>query len=260
LVNARQVKTVPGRKRDWNDAPWLQKLQTLGLLQGSFRPDAEMGVLRTRLRHRAPLIEHRAPHILHRPQALKLMNLQVSEVRTEITGVTGQAILRAIVGGERDPLKRAQWRNPAWKSSTDQIATALTGTWRDERLCMLKQALELSDDYTAKLRACDAQIERQCAPMKPRVESDDAPPPLPPVKPGSQSTHQPAYNVRAHLVRLTGVDLVAVMGISAALAQTIRSEIGTDMSRFPTVKHCCSWLGLAPHHDISGAGCCALGR
>jgi transposase len=252
LVNARHVKTVPGRKSDWNDAQWLQKLHTLGLLQSSFRPDAEMCVLRTLLRHRAQLIEHRAPHILHMQQALKLMNIQLSEVLTDITGVTGQAILRAILGGERDPLKLAQWRNPACKSSTDQIAKALTGTWREELLFILKQAVELYDDYTAKLRECDAQIERQFAAMKPRFESDDPSPPMPPVKPGSTSKNQPAYNVRAHLMRLTGVDLVAVTGISASLAQTILSEIGTDMSRFPTVKHFCSWLGLAPHNDISG--------
>ena len=138
LVNARHVKTVPGRKSDWNDAQWLQKLHTLGLLQSSFRPDAEMCVLRTLLRHRAQLIEHRAPHILHMQQALKLMNIQLSEVLTDITGVTGQAILRAILGGERDPLKLAQWRNPACKSSTDQIAKALTGTWREELLFILK--------------------------------------------------------------------------------------------------------------------------
>jgi transposase len=128
LVNARHVKTVPGRKSDWNDAQWLQKLHGLGLLHASFRPDAEMRILRTLLRHRAELIEHRAPHILHMQQALKLMNIQLSEGLTDITGVTGQAILRAIVHGERDPLTLAQLRNPACKSSEDDIAKALTGT------------------------------------------------------------------------------------------------------------------------------------
>jgi transposase len=108
LVNARQVKTVPGRKTDWNDAQWLQKLHRLGVLPAAFRPDAEMWILRTLLRHRTTLIAHRAPHILHMQKALKLMNIQLSEVLTAITGVTGQAILRAIVHGERDPLKLAQ--------------------------------------------------------------------------------------------------------------------------------------------------------
>src|SRR6185436_3225879 len=97
LVNARHVKTVPGRKSDWNDGQWLQKLHGFGLLQGSFRPDAEMRALRTLLRHRAELIQHRAPHILHMQQALKLMNIQLAEVLSDVTGVTGQAVLRAMV-------------------------------------------------------------------------------------------------------------------------------------------------------------------
>lgn len=252
LVNARHVKTVPGRKSDWNDAQWLQKLHALGLLQGSFRPDAEMCILRTLLRHRATLIAHRAPHILHMQKALKLMNLQLSAVLTDITGVTGQAILRAIVHGERDPLRLAQLRTAACKSSADVIAKALTGTWRDEQVFILTQALELFDFYTRQIAACDAQIERQFAAMKPRFTSDEPSMPLPRVKPGSKSKNQPSYNARTYLMRLTGVDLVAVTGISASIAQTILAEVGTDMGKFPTVKHFCSWLGLAPHNDISG--------
>jgi transposase len=252
LVNARHVKTVPGRKTDWNDAQWLQKLHLLGLLQGSFRPDAEMRALRTLLRHRAELIERRAPHILHMQQAFKLMNIQLSEVLSDITGVTGQAILRAIVAGERDPVKLAQLRNPGCKSSEDEIAKALTGTWQDELLFILQQMLDLYDYYTARISECDTRIERQFTAMKPRFESDDPLPPHPPAKPGSKSKNKPNYDARAHLQRITGVDLVGVMGISASIAQTIVAEIGTDMSQFPTVKHFCSWLGLAPHNDISG--------
>jgi hypothetical protein len=144
LVHTRQVKTVPGRKSDWNDAQWLQKRQTLGWLQGAFRPNAERCVWRTRLRHRAELLAHRAPHILHRQKALNLMNLQWSDVLTDITGVTGQAILRAIVHGERDPLRLAQWRHPACQSSADDMATALTGIWQEAHLFILKQALEMA--------------------------------------------------------------------------------------------------------------------
>jgi transposase len=121
------------------------------------------------------------------PQALKLMNIQWSEGLSDITGVTGQAILRAIVAGERDPVQLAQWRNPACTSSPDQLAKALTGTWREEQLFMLKQAVELYTDDTAKSRECEAPIERQLAAMKPRFESDAPPPTLPPVKPGSTS-------------------------------------------------------------------------
>ncbi len=124
LVNARHVKTVPGRKTDWNDAQWLQQLHALGLLRGSFRPDAEMCVLRTYLRHRAELIQHRSPHILHMQKALLQMNIQLTQVLTDITGLTGLAIIRAIVGGERDPVMLAQLRNPNCKSSEEQIAKA----------------------------------------------------------------------------------------------------------------------------------------
>ena len=128
LINARHIKTVPGRKSDWNDAQWLQKLHALGLLRASFRPDAEMSALRTPVRYRAELIAHRAPHILHRQKALQQMNIQLERVLSDISGVTGQAIVRAIVEGERNPVALAQLRNPACKSSEETIAKALSGT------------------------------------------------------------------------------------------------------------------------------------
>jgi len=251
LVNARHVKTVPGRKSDWNDAQWLQKLHALGLLQGSFRPDAEMCVLRTLLRHRAELIQHRAPHILHMQKALKLMNLQLPEVLTNIVGVTGQAILRAIVAGERDALQLARLRQPNCQSTTADIVKALTGDWREEQVFVLKQSLELFDYYTQKITECDHQIEQQFSTMKPRFDSTPPPATVPRVK-RTQQKNQPNYDAQTYLLHLTGIDLTAVTGISGSSAQTILSEIGTDMSRWPTVKHFCSWLGLAPHNDISG--------
>jgi transposase len=166
--------------------------------------------------------------------------------------VTGQVILRASVHGERDPLKLAQLRNPACKSSEDDRAKALTGTWRDEQVCMLPQALALFDFSTQQLAECEARVEPQLAAMKPRVESDEPPRPWPRVKPGSTSKHQPRDDARAQLARITGVALVAVTGLSASMAQTILAEVGTDMSKFPPVKHFCSWLGLAPHTDVAG--------
>ena len=167
-------------------------------------------------------------------------------------GETGQQILRAIVAGERDPLQLARLRHPSCKSSEDEIAQALTGTWQPEHLFALKQSLELVDFYTQQLAQCDAELERQFAAVKPRWEIPAQLPPLPKAKPGSRSKNHPTYNARLELFRITGVDLVAVQGISASLAQTIISEVGTDMRRFPTEKHFCSWLGLTPHHEISG--------
>lgn len=254
LVNARHFKIVPGRKSDYNDAQWLQKLHALGLLTGSFRPDEEMCILRSLLRHRAQLIEHRSPHILHMQKALKLMNLQLPEVLADVTGVTGLAILRAIIAGERRGAVLAQLRRPGCHHTEQDIIQALTGTWREEHLFVLAQSLDLYDFYTRKITECDARLDQQFSSMKPRFDLvGDAPvPPTARTKKNSNSKNQPAYNVRAHLVRILGLDLVDIIGVSESLAQTIISEIGTDLSRFPTSKHFCSWLGLAPHNDISG--------
>jgi transposase len=252
LVNARHVKTVPGRKSDWNDAQWLQKLHALGLLRASFRPDAEIRTLRTLVRYRAELIERRAPHINHMIQALKHMNIQLSLVLTDITGKSGLAMLRAIVAGERDVQQLAQFRESSCKHSEAEIAKALTGTWDDAQLFILEQALEIFDYYTAKIVACDVKLEQQYQAMESRWEKDAPLPDLPPAKRDSKSKNALTFNARAQIARIIGVDLVAVMGLSAVTVQTILSEIGTEMDRFPTVKHFCSWLGLAPHNDISG--------
>jgi transposase len=252
LVNSWHLKHVPGRKSDVLDCQWIQKLHSLGLLRGSFRPDAEMCALRAYLRHRAELIQHRSPHILHMQKALQQMNLQLPLVLSDITGETGQKIIRAIVAGERDCLTLAQLRHPRCNSSADEIAKALTGTWRPEHLFALKQALALFDFYTQQLLECDAELERQFAAVKPRWEAPAELPALPKVKLTSRSKNQPTYDARAALFRITGVDLCALKGLSASLVQTILTEIGTEMSKFPSEKEFCAWLGLAPHHEISG--------
>jgi hypothetical protein len=208
--------------------------------------------LRAYLRHRAELLRHRAPHILHIQKALQQMNLQLTQVLTDIMGVTGLAILRAIVEGERDAVQLAQRRNPGCKSSAETIAKALTGDWKDEYLFVLKQSLELYDFYTQQVMTCDAQIQQQYTVMKPRWEDlPDSRPAL--TKPQwKRRKNEPALDVRSEIIRLTGIDLAAVGGLSDSLVQTIISEIGMDMSRWPTEKQFASWLGLAPHNDISG--------
>jgi hypothetical protein len=183
-------------------------------------------------------------------KALQQMNLQLHHVLSDITGVTGQQILRAIVAGERDPKVLAAFRQPGCKADQATIVKALTGNWADEHLFVLNQALELFDFFTRQLAACDAQVERRFSTIKPRWEAPDDLPSLPADK--ARSKNKPAASTRQELFRITGVDLVAVDGISTNLAQTILSEIGTDMSRFPSVKHFASWLGLAPRNDISG--------
>lgn len=250
VVNARHVKNVPGRKSDIQDCQWLQGLHSVGLLRGSFRPADEIAALRAYLRHRAGLLEHRASHIQHMQKALQQMNVLLTQVVQDITGVTGLAIIRAIVAGEREPQRLAALRDPRCKKSAQEIARALTGNYRPEHLFALRQALALYDFYTEQLAACDGELERQFSNLKPLRE--DLPPLPPSEKRDSHCKNAPSYDARSYLYRLTGVDLVAIAGLNESTVQTIISEIGTDLRAFPTEKHFCSWLGLAPHNDISG--------
>jgi transposase len=255
LIAATAIKRFPGRTTDVLDCQWIQTLHSYGLLADSFRPGADLVALRTLLRHRAQLIQHRSPHILHMQKALLQMNIQLSMVLSDITGETGQLIVRAIVAGERDPHKLAALHNYRCKKNEDEIAKALTGTWREEHIFVLQQSLALFDFYTTQIQICDAEIERTYATICPdwgipELENQD---PLPPKKPHSHSKNAPKdVSVRVHLKRIVGIDFVAVHGISASLAQINIAKIGTDMTRFPNEKHFCSWLGLAPHNDITG--------
>ncbi|MGQ9561882.1 MAG: IS110 family transposase [Candidatus Oleimicrobiaceae bacterium] len=248
LVNARQLKNVPGRKSDVQDCQWIAGLHSVGLLRASFRPEAEMCALRSYLRHRAELIEHRAAHIQHLQKALAQMNVQLTQVLSDITGVTGMAIIRAIIAGERDPQRLAALRQPNCAHTEPEIAKALTGHYRPEHAFALKQALALYDAYTQQLVECDQEIERHFATLKP--VTTDEPPPLD--KPDSHCKNRPAYDARSLLYRLTGVDLVGATGLNESTVQTVISEIGTNMSRWPSHKHFSSWLHVAPHNDISG--------
>ena len=253
LVNAHHLKIVPGRKSDVQDCQWIQRLHSYGLLRGSFRPDADITVLRAYTRQRATLVEQRAVHIQLMQKAMQQMNLQLTQVVSDITGVTGMQIIRAIVAGEHDPVVLAQFRHPRCRSSQETIAKALTGSYRAEHVFALSQALTLYDCYTTQIAACDAEIERQYAVMEPVWDDATPPPPLPPdPKRTTHSKNAPAGDVRQALYDLLGIDLTAVDGLHASTVQIIISEIGTDMGKWPTEKHFCSWLGLAPHHDITG--------
>jgi transposase len=250
VVNVRHIKNVPGRKSDLQDCQWIQGLHSVGLLRGSFRPAAEIVALRTYLRQRASLIEHRAAHIQHMQKALQQMNLHLTQVLADITGATGMAIIRAIVAGERDPKVLAALRDPKVHTSEAQIAKALTGHYRPEHLFTLQQALALYDFYTGKVQECDRAIEAYFSNLQPD-RPHDALPPLPrkrysPHRPG------PAYDARRLLYELVGVDLCAIDGLNETTVQTIIGETGTDLTAFPNEKYFCSWLGLAPHNDISG--------
>jgi transposase len=179
------------------------------------------------------------------------MNLQLGQVLSDLTGETGLAILHAIVGGEHDPLVLASMRHGNCKHSQEDLIKALTGHYRKEHLFVLRQALEMFESFSQRLWECDQEIERLLEEMQPELPDDF--PSLPPnPKPNSHSKNAPSYDARALLYPLAGVDLMAIPGMNEILLQKILSEVGLDMSRFPTAKHFCSWLGLAPHNAISG--------
>lgn len=250
LVNAHHLKNVPGRKSDVQDCQWVQQLHTFGLLRGSFHPEEQMRTVRTYTRHRANLIQCRAQHIQHMQKALQLMNLKLTNVISDITGQTGLKIIRAIVAGEHNPQQLAKFRNAHCRKSEAEIAKSLEGTYRAEHLFTLQQALELYDFYTHQIQACDDQLEAKYQVVKPQV--DLAQHPLPPARRTCRDKNSPAFDLRLYLYQMTGVDLTQIDGINVLTAQTVLAEIGLDMSKWPTVKHFTSWLGLCPHQDISG--------
>jgi transposase len=250
LVNARQVKNVSGRKTDVLDCQWIQQLHTYGLLSNSFRPEGEICALRAYLRHRGNLIRYRSGHVQHIHKALQQMNVQLMQTVSDMTGVTGMRIIRAIVAGERDPQVLAQQRDPRCAKSAEEIARALTGNYRTEHVFALRQAVELYDFYTQQIAACDAEVERQFSVMESQVDVEAHP--LPPKVSKSRSKNAPAFDARTQMYRVSGVDLTRINGIDEALAQEITAEIGVDMSAWPTAKHFASWLRLAPRNDVSG--------
>ncbi len=253
-VSSRSLRKVAGQKTDVEDAQWIQTLHSYGLLKGSFRPQGDLVALRTLLRHRAQLLEHRAPHILHIQKALLQMNIQLSQAVTDVMGMTGQKIIRSIVKGERNARVLAGFRDPNCKHSEEEIEKALTGTWREEHLYILKQSLELYDFYSEEIDACDEEISRRYGMTRPDWVSRELPV-IPDKKRNSHSKNAPkdAKEIREHLYRINGVDLSLVDGMGISLAQTVTMEVGSNVGeKFPTEKHFCAWLGLAPKHDITG--------
>jgi len=253
LISSRSLRRVSGRKSDISDAQWIQTLHSYGLLEGSFRPQGDLVALRTLLRHRSQLVEHRSPHVQHMQKALLQMNVQLSQAVSDITGMTGQTIMRAILAGERNPQTLAAMREPGCKKSEEEIGKALTGTWREEHLFILKQSVAMYDFYTQQIHACDEEIERVYGLTRPAWEAGEVQP-LSQRKRNSHSKNMPHHpeEIRKHLKRISGVDLSVVDGFGVSLAQTVIMEAGTDMGKFPDEKHFCSWLGLAPKHEISG--------
>ena len=263
LVNARHLKNVPGRKTDVLDCQWLQQLHTYGLLQPSFRPSENIRALRVLTRQRETLVRYQASHIRHMQKTLQQMNIKLTEAVSDITGVTGLRIIRAIVGGETDPQQLAAFRDWRCAKSESEIAQALAGHYKAEHLFVLKQALAEYDFYQQQIQECDRQLEALYAALPSAEPHDDARPPAEPhndARPPSAKRHkrgkwrknEPHFDLAGALYCLVGVDLTAIDGVDALTAQVIIAEIGTDVSAWRTVKHFTSWLGLAPCTEKTG--------
>lgn len=248
LVDARQLKRVPGRKSDVLDCQWLQQLHTFGLLAGAFRPDDQICVLRSYMRQRAMLVSYAGQHVQHMQKALVQMNLQLTVVLEDITGATGLKIIHAVLAGERDPHRLAALRHGKCKHDEATIAAALQGDWREEHLFALEQAVDLVEQYRAKIAATDARIQAHLQRFATRGTGD---PPPPGPRPRADR-HDLGFDATAELYRVTGVDLTAIDGLQAHTVLKVLSETGLDMTRWPSAKHFGSWLGLAPNNRVSG--------
>lgn len=248
LVNARHIKNVPGRKSDVIDCQWIQELHSYGLLRASFRPEQNVCQLRAYMRQREALIQYASNHIQHIQKALALMNVQLTNVVDDIMGMTGLKIIRAIIAGEHSPEKLASFRDRRCKKSEEVIAKSLSGNYREEHLFVLQQSVELFDTYQVKIVECDLAVEK----LLNQSSSEEQDPPAATGKKKKRRKNELHFNAENHLKQMTGVDLTQIDGLSTHSVLRIISEIGVDMSKWPTAKHFGSWLGLSPGTKISG--------
>ena len=264
LVDARGMKNVPGRRTDWHECQWLQFLHSVGLLRAAFRPDGEVCAVRSLMRHRGDLVQMACQHIQHMHKALTQMNLQIHHAISDMTGLTGLAIVDAIVKGQRDPVELAKLRDPHIRASEETIRKSLVGNWRPEHLFTLKQSRQMYQHYQEQIAACDEEIEKLLVAFQPRVDPQEKP--MPPdrkkKKRGRKKKNanpKTGFDLRTESYKLFGVDLTQIPGLMA-MVLTLFSEVGRDMSRWKTAGHFVSWLALCPDNDISGGRVLWRGR
>ncbi len=260
LVHARDTRNLPGRKSDVHESQWVLKLHTYGLLRKSFRPTAEFRALRTCWRERGEYVEQAGACIQRMQKALTEMNVQLATVLSDLSGVTGMSILRAIVAGERDGLRLAEFRDPHVKASKETIALSLEGTWLPEQLAVLKRQLEDWDHIQRQMTACDQDLEAMMQKL-PQANDEPAPPAQPAAgtltgrkrnKSSKSSKNEPDFDLAAALRRVTGVDLTRIDGGKVNTVQTVITEAGLDLTQWRTEDHFVSWIGLCPRNDLSG--------
>jgi len=263
LVDPHGVKAVPGRKSDWLDCQWLQKLHTYGLLQRAFRPDPPIRRLRTLTRQRAELVICGGVHLQHMGKVLIAMNLHLHLVVSDLHGETALRIIEAILAGERDPKALVKLRDPrCHKSTLAEMEAGLKGTYDDENLFVLEQSYQGWKFYQQQLTHCDERIEKVLAVLPTAKAVTREAPPKPVAtqtapkrgrkKQINRGPNAAAVDFSQALKRICGVDLIQVCGLNLLTVLMLLGEIGTDMSRWRNARAFASWLGLCPGARISG--------
>lgn len=263
LVNARHTKNLPGRKTDVQESQWLLKLHTYGLLRNSFHPSAAIRVVRTYWRQRGDHVQAVSTCIQRMQKVLTQMNIQLANVISDLSGWTGQRIVRAILKGERNPTTLAALSHPGIHATRDTIAKSLEGTWQPDLLFVLQQEVTMYDAYQQRIAECDRELQQHLkgfADKEANAAAEGEPsPPIPGqgLRPGPKrrrkaGSHAPQFDLGRELHRISGVDLTRIDGIDVGVAQTVISEVGLDMTRWKTEAHFASWLGLCPDNRITG--------
>jgi transposase len=251
LVNAQHTKNVPGRKSDVQESQWLLKLHAFGLLNNSFQPSDEIRVARTLWRHRGDLVAEAGSAVQRMQKVLTEMNVQLSNVLSDLSGVSGMNIIKAILKGERDPQVLAAMVMPGVKATPEDITKSLEGNWRGELLFVLRQHLELYRLYQEKITDCDRQLRNHLESLGTKVDPQMQP--LGPRPKGKKiARNAPEFDLRSELYRISGIDWSQINGIDVLTAQTVIAEVGADVSAFPSEKQFTSWLGLCPTNEQSG--------
>ena len=250
LVNAQHVHHVPGRKSDVLDCQWLQYLHSVGLLKASFRPEHAVCEIRSLMRHRENLVQMACVHVQHMHKSLDQMNLQIHLVISDITGVTGLAIVDAIVAGKTNAQELAKLRDHRIKASIETVTKSLVGDYRPEHIFTLKQSLTAYRYYQQLIADCDHEVQQRVQAFDTKNTPNDGPTATAESSPTSTSSTIP-FDLRTHLERIFGVDLTLIPGFECLRIQTIFSELGADLSMFPTDDSFGSWLNLCPKDGFS---------
>ena len=265
VVNARGTKNLPGRKSDVQECEWLRRLHSYGLLRNSYQPPEQIRSLRTVWRRRETVVKEAGRAVQWMHKVLTTMNVRLGNVISDLSGSTGMTIVREILKGERDPRKLAQRRDRRVKASEQEIVLSLEGNWQEDALFELQQVVDGYEFWQKQLEPCDRKLKQYLEALPERARDEEKPADREAearedprarrrrrIKANKKQKNQPAFDLGAEQRRTMGVDLCRIDGIGDMTVQTILSEIGPDLSAWPSEKHFTAWLGLAPRRDIRG--------